>query len=119
MICIIAGGRDYYFTLDDIEWLKTLPITTVVSGMAKGADTCGKLWAEARNIPVIAKPANWELYGRSAGFRRNVEMAIEAEALAVFPGGKGTQHMIDIAKRNNLTIWVPPYHNQNVNTTTL
>ena len=46
-------------------------------------------------------PANWDNYGKRAGFIRNSEMAEYADACIVFWNGssKGAKHMIDVAKR--------------------
>jgi hypothetical protein len=75
---IIAGGRDFndYMYLDAMCQQHT--ITTVISGMAAGADTVGLEWARDNKLPVEEFPANWKQYGKSAGFRRNVEMAHNA-----------------------------------------
>jgi hypothetical protein len=104
---IIAGGREYLFKAQDIQKLDELKhtITEVVSGCARGADTEGEKWAGKNNIPVKKFPANWNKYGKSAGYRRNEEMAKYADAVILFPGGKGTGHMYDIAKRLGLQIY--------------
>lgn len=44
-------------------------------------------------------------YNANAGFQRNVEMADYGDALAVFPGGKGTEHMLREAVKRKLTIF--------------
>ena len=107
MKTIIAGGREYLFQAQDIEKLNELKdaITEVVSGCARGADTEGEKWADKNNIPVKKFPANWDKWGKSAGYRRNEEMAKYADAVILFPGGKGTGHMHDIAKRLGLQIY--------------
>ena len=106
MKTIIAGGRDYSFGPRDIERLDQLKgqITEVVSGCARGADTQGEEWARKNNIEVRRFPAEWDKFGKSAGYRRNEQMAKYAEAVVLFPGGKGTNHMCDIAKRMDLVI---------------
>lgn len=87
------------------------PVTTVISGTAPGADTMGEKWAESRNIPVIKMPANWDLYGKSAGYKRNVEMAKIANYVVVFWDGisNGTRHMINIANDMKITCWIIKY----------
>jgi hypothetical protein len=42
-------------------------------------------------------PADWDTFGKSAGYRRNEQMAEDADALVAFWDGesKGTAHMID------------------------
>lgn len=107
MILIIAGGRDYELTVRDYARLNRLlsEVTEVVSGGARGADLCGETWAICNKIPVKHFAAEWELYGKSAGHRRNWDMAHYADALAIFPGGKGTKHMFEAATKVKLEIF--------------
>jgi hypothetical protein len=105
---IVAGGRDYRMTPQDEAWLDTLPIREVVSGGASGADAGGEAWAEKRGIPVRWFPADWDKYGRAAGPIRNRQMAEYADAVVLFPGGRGTDSMRREAERRGLTIFTPP-----------
>lgn len=77
----------------------TLKDLIIISGMAKGADQLGYKWAKQFNVPIISKPANWQL-GKSAGFIRNKEMAAECDALIAFWDSKssGTKHIIQTCK---------------------
>jgi hypothetical protein len=112
MKTIIAGGRD--FTRQDefhsgmTEARKLIEITEVVSGGASGADKMGEAYAAENNIPVKVFPADWTKYGKSAGPRRNMEMALYADALIAFWDGqsRGTKHMIETAQKEGLTIYV-------------
>lgn len=114
MRLIIAGGRDFKPTKTHAEWLDSLysellvagrPITQVVCGMAPGADMFGHRWAKHHGIDVAEFPANWAKHGRAAGPKRNEEMAVNADGVVLFPGGRGTQSMFEIAKMACLTIW--------------
>ena len=107
MKIIIAGGRDYEFTEDDIEHLDELIdlFDEVVCGCARGVDTEGKLWAIKRGIPVKEFPADWNLYGKSAGALRNKDMAEYADGVILFKGGRGTENMFKRAKQLKLHIW--------------
>jgi len=103
---IIAGSREFtdYELLTEMLAAKDLnadTVTEVVSGCARGADRLGEKWAGAQGIPIARFPANWDNYGKRAGFIRNSEMAEYADACIVFWNGssKGTKHMIDVAKR--------------------
>ena len=110
MKTIIAGSRsitDYQYFLKIMSAAPWNP-TMVLSGMAKGVDTMGEQWARENNIPLEFYPADWDKYGKRAGYLRNEEMAKYADALiAIWDGeSKGTKHMIDIAKKKGLKIWV-------------
>jgi len=107
MRTIICGGRDYYLTSDDYAFLDSIreKITRVISGGAKGADRCGEEWAKRNVIPLTVVEPAWSLFGKKAGYERNVAMSEIADAVVVFPGGKGTQMMFDIAKKKKLQIW--------------
>jgi hypothetical protein len=83
-------------------------ITTVVSGGARGVDALGELWAEQNSKTVVRFPADWEKYGKRAGYLRNEQMAGFADALiAVWDGtSKGTQHMINLAQKQGIKVHV-------------
>jgi len=104
MKTILAGGRDYFFSCHDIDALDALNITEVVSGCATGADTCGEEWAKSRNIPIKQFPADWKKLKHAAGPIRNRQMAQYADAVVLFPGGKGTLNMFNEAKKHGLII---------------
>lgn len=72
-------------------------ISEVVSGCAIGIDKAGEKFAKEHNIKVTQFPANWNKYKKSAGFKRNEEMADYADALLVIWNGtsNGTKHMIE------------------------
>lgn len=109
MKLIIAGGRNYRFTRADLKALDELhkqrPITEVVSGGASGADAEGEWWARTNSIPIKRFPADWNAHGKAAGPIRNKEMAEYADAVALFPGGKGTASMYVEATKAGLTIY--------------
>jgi len=111
MRVIIAGGRDYTLTDEDHEYLdeakRLLPITSVVCGMARGADMGGHAWAKSREIPIDEHPARWDLHGRYAGPIRNREMGAVADALIAFPGGRGTADMIRVARQRGMPVMQP------------
>jgi hypothetical protein len=98
MKVIVAGSRsilDYAVVRQAIIDSK-FQITEVFSGDARGVDKLGEVWAKESKIPVQKFPADWERYGRAAGFRRNRQMAHAADALiAVWDGkSRGTADMI-------------------------
>ena len=121
MKVIIAGSRDLDInTWEHMEKLVDFAInncgfniTQIITGCARGIDRIGAntgayLYGDDN---VIGFPANWEKYGKSAGFIRNAEMAKRGDMLVAFWDGKskGTKHMIDLAKRHGLNVVVRHY----------
>lgn len=114
---IVAGSRDFndYTLLDDTlhKFLKGFEAkeVTIISGTARGADTLGERFAYKYGCNLVRLPADWNQYGKSAGYRRNADMANIANACVVFWDGKskGTKHMIDIAERKGLRLEVVIY----------
>lgn len=106
MRTIIAGGRDYKLTEEDFAWLDSLkpPITEVITGGARGADTGAFDWGWSRGIPVTTIVPDWKNLGRSAGPRRNRQMALIAERCVLFPGGRGAASMEEEARKLKLPI---------------
>ena len=125
---IIAGGRDF----DDYNLLKKSVHNVIcdlvyercsdykceiVSGTARGADSLGEKFAVKEGFVVKRFPADWNTYGKRAGYLRNEQMAKYAVSdgcygvLVAFWDGKsrGTKHMIDLAKKHGLTVYVFNY----------
>jgi hypothetical protein len=112
MRVIIAGSRYGISYETVVRFIRLCPvhlsISEVVSGCANGVDAHGERWAEENGIPVKLFPADWQKHGKQAGILRNVEMARYADGLiAIWSGeSKGTKHMIDIAKKKGLVVYV-------------
>ncbi len=115
MRLIIAGSRGFADEnlLWDVmyEWLGNDRPEVVISGTARGADSMGESWAENKGVKVERYPAEWDKYGKSAGYRRNELMARKASHLLVFWDGwsRGAKHMIDIGEREGLNVKVVRY----------
>lgn len=110
MNVIIAGSRDITLSpiiMDFFVQRSGITVDSVICGMARGMDLSGRLWAVHKNIPVIEMPANWDTFGKSAGYRRNQAMADCADALILIWDGesRGSGHMRDIALAKKLPIY--------------
>lgn len=112
-IGVIASGNSLTQSTDTtpVKWCvekSGFEVTKVISGTAKGVDTLGEYWAKENNIPIWRFPADWDQYGKRAGYLRNQQMADVADALiAIWDGeSKGTKHMIDIAVRAGLKVFI-------------
>lgn len=115
---IIAGGRDF----EDYDLLSLVLYSladhaladkaiSIVSGKAKGADELAVIFAKEHDIICHEFPADWEKYGKSAGYVRNKQMAEVADGLVAFWDGKskGTQNMIELMKKKNSFLHVVNY----------
>ena len=113
---IIAGGRSF----SDYERLKrvmdhllskTKEEIVIVCGKARGADSLGEQYAKEKGYEVRYFQADWKGLGKSAGYKRNEQMAQNADALVAFWDGqsRGTKHMINLADKHGLDVRVVKY----------
>jgi hypothetical protein len=109
MIVLVCGGRDYtnealvFKTLDNLT-----DVTSIVSGLAKGADSLAEKWAITHGVPFVGYAADWKKEGKKAGYLRNRKMLEEGcpDLVVAFPGGRGTEMMVDIAKAANVPVHI-------------
>ena len=88
---VIAGCRDYNnyddakayinFCLSNIRKENDI---VIVSGGASGADALGERYAKENGFNIEKYPADWETYGKSAGPRRNKQMAEVSDYVICF-----------------------------------
>lgn len=100
MRVLVTGGRDYADEAKVDYTLSSLVVTRLAQGGASGADRLAALWAHEHRIPCDTFPADWALHGRTAGPIRNQQMLddFKPDLVVAFPGGRGTAHMVRIAK---------------------
>lgn len=101
---IVAGGRDFSDArlfeealLGLVEGTLADYRVSIVTGMARGADELGYLYAQQHQIMCYPFPAKWHLYGKKAGMIRNSEMGAFSDGALIFWDGKsrGTANMIE------------------------
>ena len=120
---IVAGTRDF----NNFEMLNEIlegyidkmnkDSITIVSGCARGADKFGEVFAENHSLNLVKFPANWDKYGKDAGFIRNTEMGDYASedgyhgVLFAFWNGisNGTKDMITKAINHGMEIHIIVY----------
>lgn len=98
---LVAGSRSHvpsFDLLDQASYCLDSTFDIIIHGGARGVDTVAAAWAYSKGYAVEAYPAEWDKYGRSAGYRRNAEMVGKATAAIVVWDGesKGTKHTIDL-----------------------
>ena len=108
MRLLITGGR-YYADMDTVFRVLDkahahTPISVLIHGGARGADTLAHWWAVDRGVTPLRFPANWTKHGRAAGVIRNQQMITEGrpDAYLAFPGGKGTADMVARARAQGI-----------------
>lgn len=105
-IVLVCGGRDYedYTRLNGV--LSGMNIDCIVHGGAGGADILAGEWAASRRKPAIVVSAQWKTYGKRAGPVRNAWMLkyINVTRVVAFPGGRGTAHMVNLAREAGIPV---------------
>ena len=110
MRVLVCGGRTYgnQDYLDKIlnQIHATEKITEIISGGARGADTCAIVWAEKAKVKCSVYYADWDKHGKAAGHIRNKEMLIRGnpDIIVAFPGGAGTRDMISLAYKHKIPL---------------
>lgn len=101
----IVGSREYTNYSEFCEHISNskFTISHIISGGARGTDSMAERYAKQHNISITIYEANWEKYGKSAGYKRNVTIVEDCDAMIAFPlktGSKGTQHSIDLCVKS-------------------
>lgn len=110
MRVLVCGSRHFndYKLLKEV--LENYDITEIISGHARGADSLGEVFATEKQIPKRIFPADWDQYGKRAGPIRNTQMLREGlpELVLAFrgPNSRGTQNMIDQARKAGVEVVV-------------
>lgn len=81
---------------------------TIVSGGARGIDQAAHDVADDYGYEYEEFPADWDRYGRGAGYRRNAEMIPTVDQVVVFWDGvsRGARHAIDLALEHKIDLEV-------------
>lgn len=111
---LVCGSRDWPHPAEIEAVLAGLYRTSdglaeIIHGAARGADRIAADCARSLGLAVTAFPADWDRYGKRAGFLRNLQMLDQAPDLVIafqWNGSRGTQHTIDEARRRGIDVEV-------------
>lgn len=102
----IVGSRN--LEINDLKKYIPKDITEIVSGGAKGIDTCARAYALKNGIKLTEFLPDYKSYGRAAPLNRNLEIIDYADEILAFWDGKsnGTKFVINAAKKQNKKVTV-------------
>ncbi len=102
----IIGSRN--LTINNLEKYIPASVTEIVSGGAKGIDTCARKYAQANNIKLTEFLPQYNKYKKSAPLKRNLQIINYADIVIAFWDGKssGTAYTIDNCKKINKEVIV-------------
>lgn len=115
MKVLVCGSRDYVDGIGLWNYLsqtakhlaeKGTPITEIIQGGARGADTLACQWAHLAGVNEREFRAEWGKYGKAAGPIRNKQMLDEGkpDLVIAFPingdlnATRGTKNMVEQAR---------------------
>jgi len=102
----IIGSRN--LGVIDLENFLPESVTEIVSGGARGIDTCAREYALTHNIKLTEFLPDYNHYGRGAPLKRNLEIIAYADLVLAFWDGtsRGTKYVIDNCKKQGVPIRV-------------
>ena len=71
---LVCGGRDFNCHQAMNYYLSMFKPEVIIHGDAQGADQLGDIYADQNNIAKEVYPADWNRYGKKAGFLRNTDV---------------------------------------------
>ena len=102
----IVGSRG--IKVDNLGLFLPSEVTEIVSGGAKGVDTCAAEYARSKGLRLTVFFPDYEKYGRYAPLERNKKIIDYADSVIAFWDGTstGTKFVINECKRTGKTIRV-------------
>jgi hypothetical protein len=108
MKVLVCGSRDWKDADVIRARLRALPRgTTIIHGGARGADLMAATAANSLGFDTHEYPADWKNLGRSAGFKRNIEMLNEEPDLVIAfwrDKSTGTGHTVREARKRGIPV---------------
>ena len=100
----VIGSRG--LTVDNLEQYLPENTTEIVSGGAKGIDTCAREYAISHGIKLTEFLPEYRRYGRGAPLKRNLKIIEYADVVIAFwdRQSKGTKNVIENCKKLNVKV---------------
>ena len=100
----VIGSRG--LTVNDLGKYLPEDTTEIVSGGAKGIDTCARNYASSHDLKLTEFLPEYSKYGRGAPLKRNLQIIEYADVVIAFWDGKskGTKYVIDNCKKQGVQV---------------
>lgn len=102
----VIGSRGV--TVNNLEDYLPEDVTEIVTGGAKGVDTCAKEYAEKNGIKLTEFLPEYSKYRKSAPLKRNIQIIEYSDLVLAFWDGssRGTKYVIDNCDKLNTPVCV-------------
>ena len=102
----VIGSRG--LEVDHLEAYLPEDTTEIVSGGARGIDTCARNYAQLHGLKLTEFLPEYDKYGRGAPLRRNITIIEYSDLVLAFWDGRsrGTKYVIDNCKKQNTPVVV-------------
>ena len=102
---LVCGGRTFDNWKTVHRELSGIGPAVIIQGGAPGADRLAAKYADVNGVPLVTYPALWSR-GKKAGPERNAFMLEDSrpDIVIAFPGGRGTQDMVDRVRKAGLHV---------------
>ena len=102
----VIGSRG--LKVEKLERFLPEETTEIISGGAKGIDTCAREYALANGLKLTEFLPDYSRYGRAAPLKRNITIIENADLVLAFWDGTscGTKYVIDQCKKRSIAVKV-------------
>lgn len=106
MKCAVIGSRE--LTVKHLDAYLPNEVTEIVSGGARGIDSCAADYANTHKIKLTEFLPDYNQYGRKAPLVRNLQIIAYADCVLAFWDGqsRGTKFVIEQCKKQHKKITV-------------
>ena len=97
----VIGSRG--LKVNNLEKYLPCDVTEIVSGGARGIDTCARDYALANGLKLTEFLPEYQKYGRGAPLKRNLQIIEYADEVLAFWDGqsRGTKYVIEQCRKKN------------------
>lgn len=100
----VIGSRNLH--VENIGEYLPDDVTEIISGGAKGIDTCAAEYANSHAIKLTELRPDYRRYGRGAPLKRNLEIIQNADLVIAFwdTRSRGTKHVIETCAKLGIPV---------------